>query len=118
MTTVFPFTGFLAPVDNVPILNVLKAGSSVPVKFQLGGDRGLAILAAGSPAAQRVNCSSTAQLDPITVTATAGNSGLSYDAATQTYTYVWKTDKSWGACRQLVVKLNDGSYHRANFKLK
>ena len=32
------------------------------------------------------------------------------------YTYVWKTNKAWaGTCRQLVVKLDDGTYHRANF---
>jgi hypothetical protein len=35
------------------------------------------------------------------------------------YTYVWKTDKSWlNTCRTLVVKLNDGTFHRANFKFK
>jgi hypothetical protein len=34
------------------------------------------------------------------LTATAGDSGLSYDAATDQYTYVWKTDKTWsGTCR-------------------
>ena len=35
-----------------------------------------------------------------------------------TYTYVWKTDKNnWAkTCRQLVVKLNDGSFYRANFQ--
>jgi hypothetical protein len=32
---------------------------------------------------------------------------------------VWKTDPSWaGTCRQLVVELNDGSIHRANFRFK
>jgi hypothetical protein len=29
---------------------------------------------------------------------------------------VWKTDKAWTGCRQLVVKLNDGKDYRANFK--
>jgi hypothetical protein len=27
----------------------------------------------------------------------------------------WKTEKSWSGCRELVVKLVDGSYHRAMF---
>ncbi|HET8768324.1 MAG TPA: PxKF domain-containing protein [Pedococcus sp.] len=46
-----------------------------------------------------------------------GGSSLQYDAATGTYTYVWKSDKAWaGSCRQLVVKLDDGTLHRANFK--
>jgi len=35
------------------------------------------------------------------------------------YVYVWKTDKSWArTCRQLVVKLDDGTSHRANFSFK
>jgi len=41
-----------------------------------------------------------------------------HDATTDTYTYVWKTDKGWAdTCRELVVKLNDGSTeHVADFK--
>jgi len=47
---------------------------------------------------------------------TAGASVLSYDSHTDTYTYVWNTDKAWAAtCRQLVVKLRDGSEALANF---
>jgi hypothetical protein len=31
--------------------------------------------------------------------------------------YVWKTDKNWGGqCRQLDVRLNDGTEHTANFR--
>jgi hypothetical protein len=47
---------------------------------------------------------------------TAGGSSLSYDATSGQYTYVWKTDKSWGKnCRQFVIKFKDGSYQRADF---
>jgi hypothetical protein len=51
---------------------------------------------------------------------TAGGSALQYDATTDTYSYVWKTDKAWaGTCRQLKMKLNDGSaMHTASFKFK
>src|SRR6266540_3231667 len=50
---------------------------------------------------------------------TAGGSSLSYDAESDTYTYVWKTEKSWaGTCRQLIVRLNDGSERVAFFKFK
>ncbi len=59
------------------------------------------------------------ELDAIEQTVTAGASNLSYDATTDQYIYVWKTDKSWaGTCRTFVLKLNDGSYHRADFKFK
>jgi hypothetical protein len=47
---------------------------------------------------------------------TASASSLSCDAATEQYSYVWKTDKAWGGtCRQLIVLLADGTDHVANF---
>ena len=50
---------------------------------------------------------------------TAGNSSLSYDAASGQYSYTWKTDKSWaGSCRQLIVRLVDGTEHVAAFMFK
>ena len=44
----YPFTGFFSPIANPPALNSVNAGASRPVKFSLGGFRGLAIFAAGS----------------------------------------------------------------------
>jgi Glycine rich protein len=112
----YSFTGFFSPVDNRPTVNMVKAGASVPVKFSLAGDQGLGILAAGSPVSQRIACDSSAPLEPIEETATAGSSGLQYDAFTDRYTYVWKTLKGWAnSCRQLNVKLDDGSDHLASF---
>jgi hypothetical protein len=117
--TEYQFSGFFQPADNLPTLNVVKAGSAIPVKFSLGGDQGLNIFAAGYPVSISINCDTGAPQDVIEVTVTAGNSSLSYSAATDTYTYVWKTDKAWaGMCRQLVVRLNDGTDHVANFKFK
>ena len=56
-------------------------------------------------------------VDAIEQTVTSGNSSLSYDAATDTYTYVWKTEKSFaGTCRAFTVALTDGTTHTANFK--
>ena len=95
-----------------------KAGSAIPVKFSLNGDQGLSILAAGSPASKVASCDASADTDAIEQTVTAGQSSLQYDAASDRYTYVWKTDKSWaGTCRQLQVKLADGMTYAANFKL-
>ncbi|HLF74887.1 MAG TPA: PxKF domain-containing protein [Anaerolineales bacterium] len=113
----FNFSGFFQPVDNLPTLNKVKAGAAVPVKFSLGGDQGLAVFAAGYPLSTRIDCDSSSSQDAIEQTVTAGGSSLSYDPTTDTYTYVWKTDKSWaGTCRQLTVKLSDGSEHIANFR--
>ena len=112
----FPFSGFFQPVDNLPVENQVKAGQGIPVKFSLGGNYGLGILAAGSPSSQQVACNAGATVDPIEATTTS-NSGLTYDAAGGQYTYVWKTDKAWaGTCRQFNLRLTDGTTHSALFK--
>jgi hypothetical protein len=115
----FAFSGFLAPVDNLPTINEVKAGRAVPVTFSLDGYFGLTILAPNSPSSQKVTCDSGAPVSDVEQTVAAGSSGLSYDAASDTYTYVWKTDKTWaGSCRQLVVQLSDGTFHLASFRIK
>jgi hypothetical protein len=118
--TAYTWTGFFSPVDNLPMLNSVKAGAAAPVKFSLGGDKGLDVFASGYPISQVIPCDSTAPVDGLETTSPANASGLQYDPATQTYTYVWKTLAAWklNPCRQLVLKFTDGSYHRANFKFK
>jgi hypothetical protein len=111
----FDWTGFFRPIDNPPVINVVKAGQGIPVKFSLGGNMGLAIFAAGYPTSGSVACSSSLQ-DAVEETVTSGGSTLTYDAVAGQYVYVWKTEKSWaGSCRTLVVKLADGTVHTANF---
>jgi hypothetical protein len=111
----WPFAGFFRPIDNPPALNSQQAGGAVPVKFSLGGDRGLAILAAGYPASVKVDCTTGAVLGPVESTSSAD--GLTF--ADGQYSYVWKTDKSWaGTCRELPVLLVDGTLHTARFKFK
>lgn len=115
----YTFTGFFSPVDNPPVLNVVNAGRAVPVKFSLNGNKGLDIFAAGSPYSVGLNCGSGTTESDVEETLTAGSSSLTYDAASDRYIYVWKTESSWaGTCRQLIVKLNDGTTHVANFKLR
>jgi hypothetical protein len=85
----------------------------------LHGDQGLNILASGAPAFETVACDSSAPVDAIETTVTAGSSSLGYDAIIDTYTYTWKTDKSWaGTRRPLQSKLTDGTVHKADFKFK
>jgi len=116
-TPAFNFAGFIPPVDNPPTINTVKAGSAIPVKFSLGGNQGLNILADGSPSSRQITCATGAPLDAIETTVTAGGSSLSYDPSTGQYVYVWKTNKSWaGTCRQLDVQLSDGSHHIADFE--
>jgi len=119
VTVLYNFTGFFAPVDNLPIFNEMKAGQAVPLKFSLSGNKGLNIFAAGSPSSIQINCTSGAEIQPVEETVNAGSSSLTYDAASDRYHYVWKTDSSWkNTCRQLNVVLNDGTTHSALFKFK
>ena len=113
------FTGFLQPVDNPPIVNVASGGSSIPVKFSLGVNAGLNVIQVGYPIVQQVACGSNDPLDTIEQTVTANASSLSYDAGSNTYNYVWKTQSAWaGTCRQFILVLTDGTQHIANFKFK
>jgi hypothetical protein len=118
-TVAYPWSGFFQPIDNAPTVNTVKAGQAIPAKFSLGGHYGLNIFAAGYPKVQVVSCSTSAPTDEIEQTVTAGSSSLSYDAASGQYTYTWKTDKSWaGSCRQLVMRLADGTDHTALFRFR
>jgi hypothetical protein len=116
---IYRFQGFFAPVENPPSLNQVQAGRAVPLKFRLGGDQGLNVLAPGSPRSVAIACDTTAPIAGAEATITAGASELSYDPVSDQYTYVWKTDKQWaGGCRQLVLQLADGTVHRANFRFR
>src|SRR6266511_4172601 len=113
----FNFSGFLQPVDNLPVRNTMRAGLAVPVNFSLDGYKGLGIMASGYPKSQPIACDTSAPTDAVETTLPALLSVLLYDPRTDTYVYVWKTDRSWAnTCRQLIVKLDDGSVHRANFQ--
>jgi uncharacterized protein len=117
LKTPYAFGGFLAPVAGLPAVNVVRAGQAVPVKFSLGGYRGLDIFASGHPRSVGSTCDLAAATGQMEETVTAGQSSLSYDAATETYTYVWKTDRGWdGSCRDLVIRFDDaGSAYRTRF---
>jgi hypothetical protein len=118
LQSTYNFSGFFSPVDNPPDINEVKAGRAIPLKFSLGGDQGLDIFESGYPKSVPMACDSTDSVDLVEQTLSDKVSHLTYDATTDNYTYVWKTDKGWAdTCRQLVVKLNDGSTeHVADFK--
>ena len=114
---VYEWAGFFPPIDNVES-NVVKAGRAIPVKFSLNGNQGLNIFESGYPKPITIACDGTSTGLEVE-TMTAGESSLKYDAEADQYIYVWKTDKAWaGSCRQLVVRLNDGTSHVANFQFK
>jgi hypothetical protein len=118
---IYDFKGFFQPVDMNGTLNVAKAGSSIPIKFSLDGDQGLAIFKGLPDVRDYVGPVVAVAEDEIELiySVSAGNSSLSYDATTGLYTYVWKTDKGWaGNEKTLVVKFVDGTQYTAHFRFK
>ena len=119
IAVVWPFA-WASPTLPPPSLNVGSANSTVKAWFDVGADRGLAILD-GTPRSAPVSCA-----DPSTPPAAgsftpikASGPLLTYDASSGRYAISWKTEKSWkNGCRWLEVKLDDGSTHAAVFQFR
>ena len=56
VNVIWNFGGISGGVAERPATNVVKAGSTLAIKFSLGGDQGLGILAAGYPASIEYTC--------------------------------------------------------------
>ena len=113
----YAFTGFFQPVDMGGVVNTVKAGSAVPIKFKLGGYQGMNILAPNAPVSAPNACGGSDA--PIEETVTAGGSSLTWDATAGQYVYVWKTSNFWsGQCRTFSLTLADGTTQKAYFRFK
>ncbi len=112
---VYAFTGFRGPLRGEPFVNEVRAGATVKVRFGLGGDQGLGVLAPGAPTSVEVPC------DAIGEPAGGGEPaisrsvrGLRYSARRDRYAFDWRTQRVWaGTCRQFMLTLSDGTTHRA-----
>ena len=120
--------GFQVPVHRpYGELNVVDAGSAVPLRFSGSGLTGLDILMpTNSPFSRKVDCE-TLQVPSIGAritpreypvdTETPGSSGLTR-STTGVYTYPWQTQEDWvDTCREVVVTRKDGIQHRAFFQV-
>jgi hypothetical protein len=118
VSVIYDFKGFLQPVANAPELNDARAGAPIRISFSLDGDQGLDVFTPGYPASDQISCASPPELSGGTPTESAR--GLSFAGGSHGgYTYLWNTARSWaGTCRQLVVLLDDGTFHRANFDFR
>ena len=115
----YEFSGFLFPVRNPPRVNVAKGGWVVPVRFSLGGDRGLDIFADGSPTSVRIPCPAQASGEVIGETSGASAFGPWYNPRTDRYIYAWRTQRAWaGTCREFRIEFVDGTVATAIFKFK
>ncbi len=118
----YNFTGFLPPVENPPVMNAAKAGSTVPVKWQLTDGNGgyisdLSVVTGIE--LQGVPCSGGTASNVIEEAMTSGSSGLHYDATANQFIYTLKTEKSMaGNCYLLTLTLYGFNEYEAYFELK
>jgi probable HAF family extracellular repeat protein len=108
----FDFSG----IRRAPEFNEVRAGRPLAVTFTLGDDFGLAIFAANGPSLQSIACDASGVLNEREVAATGR---LLYTPQINRYAFAMKTDPAWaGTCRQLNMRLNDGSNHVVYFQFK
>jgi hypothetical protein len=112
----YDFNGFLWPVKNPPSVNRWKAGVPVPLRFSLHGYKGPRPEADGYPRSSRCGGGDTQVIGKATQSKKK-QPVFEYDRRNDRYMAIWKTDRKWaGSCRELVLKLDDGSVHTARFE--
>ncbi|WP_323097567.1 PxKF domain-containing protein [Intrasporangium sp. YIM S08009] len=115
------FGGFYQPVDMGNVLNTVKGGSTVPLKFEIfsGSTELTSTSSVKSFMTKTINCASvtTALTDDIELTTTGGTS-LRYDSTAGQFIQNWQTPKTAGVCYQVTMTTQDGSTLSAYFKTK
>jgi hypothetical protein len=119
--TVLPWTlkGFYQPVDMNGVYNLVKGGSTVPLKFEIltGSTELTGTASVKSLTYAQTSCNASAITDEIETTAT-GDTGLRYDVTIGQFVYNWKTPQNTGLCYRVTMTTMDGSSLAAYFKLK
>lgn len=116
-----PFTlgGFFQPVDMNGMVNTVKNGATVPLKFTVldGGVAQTSTSVVSSFRQIKVPCDDSLTADDIEIVSTGGTS-LRYDATGGQFIQNWQTPKQVGACYTATVTFISNQTISANFKLK
>lgn len=123
MYTVLAWTikGFYQPVDMNDVVNMVKGGSTVPLKFEIfAGSTELTTTA--SISSFKVGAITCGQLqgtptDEIELYSTGGTS-LRYDTTGGQFIQNWQTPRGAGVCYKVTMTALDGSSITAYFKTK
>lgn len=117
--TTWRFIGFSAPVDKMPVVNAVKAGQAVPLRWQLLNSSGAPIttLTTAKTSVRSKSCSSGATIDQLEEVA-SGASGLQ-NLGGGYYQLNWATPKNYaGSCKTLLLDLGEGVTRDADFILR
>ncbi len=121
-------SGFATPVDmtasgsTVPVYNTLRAGSTVPLKFEVfarpdrAGEIRSVETTGATVSSRRVNCLTGASEVPVEALST-GSTVLRFDTAGDQFVYNWKSPTSIG-CYLVTVALADSATIGAWFMTK
>jgi hypothetical protein len=99
------------------VLNNVKAGSTVPLKFEVfAGPTELTNTNIISAFTQKISCAAGTG-DDIEQYAT-GSTSLRYDTTGGQFIFNWQTPKAAGSCYRVTLTTNDGLSIFADFRLK
>ena len=112
-------SGFYQPVDMGGVYNLVKGGSTVPLKFEVfaGGVERTDTWTVKSFTTARIGCDGSAPSDEVEVTTTGGTI-LRYDATGGQFVQNWQTPRQSGNCYRVTMTARDGSTISALFKTK
>jgi len=108
--TVVPWSvkGFYAPMDMGGVTNTVKAGTTIPLKFEVfAGDREITDPARVTVSTRTVPCTTSAGTDEIETPGT-GSTPLRYDAVAGQFVQVWRTPTEPGVCSAVTATAADG----------
>jgi hypothetical protein len=121
VTVRYVFTGFFAPVRNLPIVNVASAGRVISVRWRLSDAAGNLVSSLGSftslmsgPIACNASPGDVAEEQM----AAADGGPLRYDPDAGQFVFNWRTSRAWAGCRLLGLTLADGSRTFAMFRFR
>jgi hypothetical protein len=125
----YAFAGFRPPVENRdpsgdPILNVVKAGQAIPLKWRLADAAGVPVttLASAQVSAIELDCSTGRTTDALEQE--TGESSDLQNLGDGNYQLDWKAPASYvGSCKRLRLDLFEGSastpvFHTADFQFR
>jgi hypothetical protein len=110
---------FFSPVGTARTVNGVKAGSTVPLKFEVtAGPTELTTTGFIRPVSvKEINCTTQAVIATVDPLA-SGSAGLRYDTVAGQYVFNWKTPSKANACYAVSVSTNDGVGRTAYFQLR